>query len=326
MALSIDWRHPTVQTLLAHVVARVLVRREEGPSAAEDRLQRLLDRLEAAQARLGLLDRLPGPVPADVAGPVTEVSATLKEALRFAREDGMEHPEVRRRLEDAELILTDLERFGLAPERIRRLPEEEQEAVRSLAPALRRLRQQVVARLQSPADLEEAAAMAGELAAGIRQGRILLPPTPSSGEYSRYAPDMEVATGCIPCGRAHLGALQANLEAALASARGEGMDSRMDSPGVSKRLAAAEEELAALMRYDWTPERIAASPPAERAVLEEFRPAVEKFREALGQVRTETDLERLTESARQLRTAFRRATEMTEGREPDGGQVPAAGV
>lgn len=82
-----------------------------------------------------------------------------------------------------------------------------------------------------------------------------------------------VDTGCLPCGRAHLGATQAGLERAADIARERGMD----DPEVRARVATVAEELDALLDYDWTPERIAKSPPEHRAALDRYTPEVKSL-------------------------------------------------
>ena len=81
----------------------------------------------------------------------------------------------------------------------------------------------------------------------------------------------DVSTGCIPCGRAHLGALQGMLERAADAAQREGACGKECGRWVSR----AAQEPAALLARDWTPEKIAATPPAQQAVLAKYVPQVQ---------------------------------------------------
>lgn len=91
------------------------------------------------------------------------VSALLKEALRFAREDGMHHPEVRSRLDQAAQEVLVLERYELSPERTAGLPPGDRRALEATLPQLRRLRQQLSQGLSGVEDLAAAAAQAGRI-------------------------------------------------------------------------------------------------------------------------------------------------------------------
>lgn len=94
---------------------------------------------------------------------LVDLSARLKEAARFAREDGMHHPEVTRRLERLADEVVVLERFEASPEVTTALPPAERQAIEQVLPGLRRLRQQLSEGLQRPEDLIFAAAEAGRL-------------------------------------------------------------------------------------------------------------------------------------------------------------------
>ena len=97
------------------------------------------------------------------------IAGTLKEALRFAREDerGVLHPEVVSRLETAEEDITVIERHDWTPEKILNSPEREQRTIREFLPKLRELRQDIID-IDSVEDLEAAAAKAGELSVELR--------------------------------------------------------------------------------------------------------------------------------------------------------------
>lgn len=98
---------------------------------------------------------------------LSTIAGTLKEALRFAREGGIMHPEVQSRLQTAEEDVTVIERHDWTPEKILRSPKEEQELMRGFIQRLRELRQRIIT-IDSVEDLEETAARAGELATDLR--------------------------------------------------------------------------------------------------------------------------------------------------------------
>ncbi len=94
-----------------------------------------------------------------------QVAGILKEALRFARDDGMNHPEVKVRLASLEETFPEVERLLLSPENTASLPGEVREAVEGLQPEIRKLRQKALNEIQSREDLMDAAISAGRLAA-----------------------------------------------------------------------------------------------------------------------------------------------------------------
>ncbi len=97
----------------------------------------------------GMNSALQGPAPE-----LTVASASLKEALRFAREDGLSHPEVQLRVQRTEEAINGLERAKLAPERMAQLSPEQQQAAKGALPELRRARQDLLNHTQTVDDLE----------------------------------------------------------------------------------------------------------------------------------------------------------------------------
>lgn len=75
---------------------------------------------------------------------------------------------------------------------------------------------------------------------------------PYSAYLSEYGQQSEedVSVGCVPCTRAHLSTVAAALR------QGD--------------THAAQEEITALLEYDLTPEKLAKTPPEDRAVLEKY--------------------------------------------------------
>lgn len=115
------------------------------------------------------------------------------------------------------------------------------------------------------------------------------------------APSEDVSTGCIPCARAHLATVAGTLKEALRFARAEGME----HPEVQSRLQAAEEDVTAIERHDWTPEKIAKSPPGERELILETLPKLRTLRQQIIQIVTLEDLEKAAAAAAELSTEFR---------------------
>lgn len=106
-----------------------------------------------ADALGGLQKQLQGPAPE-----ATMAAASLKEALRFAREDGIAHPEVQIRMARTEESINALERVSLAPERLAKMEPEEAKRARAVLPDLRRARQDLINHVQTAEDLEQVTA------------------------------------------------------------------------------------------------------------------------------------------------------------------------
>lgn len=98
--------------------------------------------------------------------------------------------------------------------------------------------------------------------------------------YSQYAPDMHVSVGCIPCTRAHLSAVSVSLKEGDAET--------------------AREEISALMEYDLTPEKLAATPEKDREVLAKYAKAISSLQKKLAEPVPE-----LTAIAASLKEAIR---------------------
>lgn len=90
-------------------------------------------------------------------------AGALDEALRFAREGGIMHPEAVKRIGLAEREINIMERIDLSPESIEKSPQQDQDLARDLVPRVRVLRQNI-GMIASPLQLEQVAAQANELA------------------------------------------------------------------------------------------------------------------------------------------------------------------
>ena len=93
----------------------------------------------------------------------SESSGALEEAMRFARDKGIDHAEVLKRVRHSRDELNNLERFDLSPQQIARLPEIEKPIARWAVTKSRELRHSING-LSSIADLEEASAQAADIA------------------------------------------------------------------------------------------------------------------------------------------------------------------
>ena len=263
----------------------------------------------------------------DVLGSVrdqmVEVSSDYKEALRFAREDGMAHPEVKDRMDHAAQRIADMERFWLTPDRLATLPPTQRKEVETFIPKFRRFRQHALNFTVTPDDLavtsEDAGKFATSLQTYVTTGALVLPDlhkgrpktteTPRTVDvpetatltadpppYSQYAPEMAVDVGCLPCGRAHIAGSFAALQSAAEKAQASGMT----DGEVQQRLAMVQEELTALMNYDWTPEKIAASPADEKAILDQVAPATQKLLDTVKTAHSPEDVQDAASQAGQV--------------------------
>ena len=98
---------------------------------------------------------------------LSTVSGALGESLRFARDGGIAHPEVQRRLNLAEDEINIMERIDLAADAIQRSPPEEQDLARHFLPKIRELRQNLGA-IKSVEELEKTASDASILGQEFR--------------------------------------------------------------------------------------------------------------------------------------------------------------
>lgn len=95
------------------------------------------------------------------------VAGALSEALRFARSDGIDHPEVLTRVALSFDELNILERIDAAPENIERLPEGEKALMRDVTVTSRNLRH-MLSDLKSVEDLEAVTAEAQRARTALR--------------------------------------------------------------------------------------------------------------------------------------------------------------
>ena len=100
--------------------------------------------------------------------------------------------------------------------------------------------------------------------------------TLSTTRYGSYSSQVAQGVACLACTRSHLAtAAQAAQAAQAAAARG-------DTTAARAQLAAAAAELDVMIAYDWSADKLAATPAADRAIVEALRPCVESARASLG--------------------------------------------
>jgi hypothetical protein len=106
---------------------------------------------------------------------LSAASGSLSEALRFAREGGIEHPEVQRRINLAEDEITIMERIDLAPDALENSPEPERHVAEEFLPHIRKLRQDL-GQISNVDKLQQSAAEASEISKEfrIKQHEIML--------------------------------------------------------------------------------------------------------------------------------------------------------
>lgn len=98
---------------------------------------------------------------------LSTVSGALGESLRFAREGGVEHPEVQRRIMLSEDEINIMERIDLAPDALANSPEEERTLAEEYLPRIRKLRQDL-GQISSVEKLEHVATDASLLSQEFR--------------------------------------------------------------------------------------------------------------------------------------------------------------
>lgn len=180
-------------------------------------------------------------------------------------------------------------------------------AFRAVGPAAEALSRQVLLRVLGPAPdplgpLREHVRNLAELSDSLKKKRSPTTAVPKPPQVPASGPDRrEIAVGCLPCARGHLSAVAASLKEALRFARDEGIESHE----VQSRLQTAEEEVTALERHDWTPERILASPPEQQEVIRRLLPMLRELRQDIMTIRRVEDLENASAKAAELSVRLR---------------------
>ena len=106
------------------------------------------------ESQLAELDKqMEGPSPE-----ATFAAASLEEAMRFARADGLDHPEAKMRTSDSEIAISSLERVTFAPAEIERMPPDRAELVWNELTKIREARQDLTNKVKTPKDLQKVTA------------------------------------------------------------------------------------------------------------------------------------------------------------------------
>lgn len=94
---------------------------------------------------------------------LAKAAGALEEAGRFARAEGVGHPEAQQRMADAEALLAETERGEWSPERREQMNPQTRAVVDAALPAFRKQRQFLINGVASPEDLDRVAAQVGTL-------------------------------------------------------------------------------------------------------------------------------------------------------------------
>ncbi|MCK9600858.1 MAG: hypothetical protein M0R06_17585, partial [Sphaerochaeta sp.] len=97
-------------------------------------------------------------------------SASLAEAMRFARKEGVGHPEVMRRVDLAQDELNVMERIDMHPATVANLPPDQKEFLNQMIPKIREVRQDLgrLTAASPVSDLENVAARMDEVKTAFR--------------------------------------------------------------------------------------------------------------------------------------------------------------
>lgn len=120
-------------------------------------------------------------------------------------------------------------------------------------------------------------------------------------EMEKMAEADRQQTGCIACSRSHLSTVSGALGESLRFAREDGIS----HPEVQRRLMLAEDEINIMERIDLAPDALAASPPEERQLAEEYLPRIRALRQDMGVVSSVENLEKVAADASVLGQEFR---------------------
>lgn len=104
---------------------------------------------------------------------LTTIAGALDEALRFARTDGVQSPEVMKRIDMAEREVNIMERIDLSPDAIQNSPQAEQDFVRPFMPRIRELRQNI-GQITSVDQLEKTAADANTVSRDFKVAQMTI--------------------------------------------------------------------------------------------------------------------------------------------------------
>ena len=241
---------------------------------------------------------------------LTAISGELDEALRFAREDGIDHNESMLRLRTAKKRISDetegqilkIERDYLSPANIANLTGDEKKVINHVLPQIRRLRQQVLNNMNTIEGIEKSSAMANNIAIQLKVAMAVMAQKSNKPKpYSNYAPNMNVDTGCIECGKAHIIMADEAIKNAASIAKEKGFT----NDRVQKNLIIAQKELSAMLDYDFTPEKIENMMGEEKELLKRYRPEIINLYKDLSSMESEEELYNLADKSNTIRNSFK---------------------
>jgi len=276
-----------------------------------------------APRRPSLWDRLKTGAAAAVASPAGQ--AAIASAVQAALTGIVGAAALRRRPEPPDETDEALRRMLARIERrLEELPENEADAVRLTNLAAQGVRAATGRR--GPEDQPQRTWFAPPETRGGSQGT---PSEEGSGGDSTDGHEgaVDLSVACVPCARAHLVGVAAELDEAtrflpeaeemirerdeeIARARAAGETpppalTVMDHPEIADRVHFAAREIVSLERRDWSPERILRTNAAEREVVMRYRPEVRELRQqVVNRVRRPEDLMRIAAQANDLWSRF----------------------
>ena len=112
-----------------------------------------------------------------------------------------------------------------------------------------------------------------------------------------------VGTACLSCSRSHLSTVGGALGEAIRFARGDAQG--IAHPEAQRRILLAEDEINIMERIDLSVDALAASPPEERQVAEEYLPRIRVLRQEIGDIDSFDKLEKVAADANILSQEFR---------------------
>ena len=116
---------------------------------------------------------------------------------------------------------------------------------------------------------------------------------------------------CIPCSSDHFAGVAGMLSESIRFAR----DGGIEHPEVIKRIAHAQEEIAALEREDGSPDTVSRLPDDERALMKDVLSNCRKFRHIIWDITTVEALEEAATKAQEFhRDLTRKALKMSMAR------------
>ncbi len=131
--------------------------------------------------------------------------------------------------------------------------------------------------LTPPAALGAAAGLGGA-AEGLTKSAdsaVLVDSTLSTTTSSSYSDQVAQGIACLACTRGHLATM------AAAAATAQQAVARGDPETARRQWVVIASEADALVAYDWHPDKLAVTPPADAAIVEALRPCVEAVRTAI---------------------------------------------